>query len=211
MKGVSCAIFNMGTFGGTYIDIKFPMKPPINPQPRRERPIRQQRLRQNRAQNNGHRIIIPEPRDINAQLHPLIIPPPLPPPPLLILLIYINESLARAGLRSRALDFRFHAYDGLGAVREADACGAVGGGEDVGFGCEGAELRGGARVGAEGGVQGERGVEVGELGGGEEEELCGGWCHFGGCASGEARDGRVCEIVWERGCVIDALEAAMEG
>lgn len=130
--------------GETNINIKLPMKPPINPQPRRERPIRQQRLRQNRTQNNRHRIIIPKSRDINTQLHPLIIPPPLPPPSLLILLIHINESLARAGLLRRALDLRLDPDDGLGAVCETDACGPVGGGQDVSLGGEGAELRCGA-------------------------------------------------------------------
>lgn len=54
-------------------------------------------------------------------------------------------------------------------------------------------------------MQRERGVEVGELGGGEQEELCGGWCHCGGCARGWARDERVYVLVRGRVCEIDAL------
>lgn len=170
--------------GGTYINIELPMKPPINPQPLRERAIRQQGLRQNRTQNNRHRIIIPKPRNLNTQLHPPIIPPPLPPHPLLILLIHIHEPLPLPGLFSSLLNLRLDPDDRLGAVSEADARGPVGGGQDVGLGCEGAELRCCAGVGAEGGVKGQRGVQVGELGGGEEEELCGCWCHGGGFAQG---------------------------
>jgi hypothetical protein len=45
-------------------------------------------------------------------------------------------------------------------------------------------------------MQRERGVEVGELGGGEEEQLCGGWCHCGGLrGGGRAMKVRVC-VSW---------------
>lgn len=45
-------------------------------------------------------------------------------------------------------------------------------------------------------MEGERGVEVGELGGGEEEELRGGWCHFGGLRVGGRAIGALVCVSW---------------
>lgn len=75
---------------------------------------------------------------------------------------------------AQILDFGFNAYDGFGAVSEADPSAAVGAWEDVCLGDQGPELCRRAGVGADGRLEGERRVQVGELGGGEEDLVGGG-------------------------------------
>jgi hypothetical protein len=140
------------------------MKPCINPQAILQPTIRAQRLTQHRTQKNRQSIIVPQPRHINRNLQPLI--------PALSLARRIDV-LAHVDIFALALElprlpallhFCFDAHDGLGAVGETYARAAIGGGQDVGFGDERAELRWRAAVGADGRRGGEGGLQVGELG-----------------------------------------------
>lgn len=62
----------------------------------------------------------------------------------------------------------------LAAFGKTDPSATVGGRQEIGLGAEGPKGGGAARVGADRGLEREGGVEIGELGGREEE----GWTHW---------------------------------
>jgi hypothetical protein len=68
----------------------------------------------------------------------------------------------------------------LAAFGKTDPSAPVGGGQEIGLGAEGPKGGGAARVGADRGLEREGGVEIGELGGREEEGRTHYWLWFRG-------------------------------
>lgn len=144
------------------------------------------RLPQHLRQENRQRVIVPEARDLNGDLHPRALPRLLPGPflalhvlvalgVLILLLLLQLPQIQRVRRQDRLFHLRLDANDGLGAVREADPRAAVGAGEDARLRRQGPELGRRAAIGADRAVgEGEGGVEVGELGGREVRGLRGG-------------------------------------
>ena len=139
-----------------------PLKPPNHlpipiPIVPRNRPY--QRLPHHLRQKNRQRIIIPKPGNLNRHLHPrplptsriqrrpprrrlLILPTILPRRRRRSVILRLPQIERAVGRYNRLLDLRFHPDDGLRAICEPDARAAVGAWQDVGFGGQGAELRG---------------------------------------------------------------------
>jgi hypothetical protein len=157
------------------IDNQPPLQPPSYSLLLRNGP--NQRLAHHLRQKNRQCIIVPEPWNLNRHLHPrplsrhsVLLPVPAPAPSPVasspIASLRGGRLLAHIPRRRRPFDLRLNPDDSLGAVGEPDARAAVGARQDVCFGGQRAELGRGAAVGADGGVgEGERGVEVGQLGG----------------------------------------------
>lgn len=161
--------------GGTYIEKQLPVKSAVDLQPGAEGPVGEQRLAQHGREEGHARVVVAHPGDLDAQLDPVALPRLRGGgfPRVAAVMVRIVDGVGAP----RALDLGLDADNGLGAVGEADARAPVGAGQYVGLGDEGAELGGGAAVGADWRREGERRVEVGELGGGEEDVL--GRRHFG--------------------------------
>lgn len=170
--------------GRTYIEKQLPVEPAVDLQPGAECPVGEQRLAEHGREKGHARVVVAHPGDLDAQLDPVALPRLVPRAAV--------GGMVRAvdGVGApRALDLGLDADDGLGAVGEADARAPVGAGQYVGLGDEGAELGGGAAVGADWRREGERRVEVGELGGGEEDVL--GRRHFGRRPDRSGENGRL--------------------
>lgn len=150
----------------TNIDVESPMPACIDNQPIPQASIRNETFVYHLRQEHNHGIIVSLSRHIHRNLNPPIfahtLPFPFPtsliPSHLLILPLAHTIVPALAPHSRRFLNFSLHAHNRLRAVGETQPRAAVGRGQEVGFGDQGAERGRGAAVGADGWREGEGGV-----------------------------------------------------
>ena len=146
------------------------MEPVVNPQPLGKVAPGQQRLAQHGREENGRGVVVPVPGYLDRQLDPVGRACSTSSARFGHAVLFgfcspITAWTQPLGFRAvpcpRLLDLGLDADDCLGPVGEADARAAVRAGQDARLGDERAELGRQAAVGADGGRQGEGGVEVG--------------------------------------------------